>query len=396
MRTFLTIFGIVIGITMVIIVLSAGEGLRGIIMGEISRFGDDWIDIEVKVPSAKKNSHENAMAFAAGVSVTTLSLGDERAIRQLDNVKNTYAMITTQAVVSYQNEKERPMIFAVSPSYIDVDKSEVERGRFFIDSEDRATAQVIVLGVELADNLFGNTDPLGKKIKVGSKSFEVIGVMEELGSTGFLNMDTLAYIPVRTAQKKLMGIDHILMIMAQVVDNTKTRATAEEVGYLLRERHNVRGPDKDDFAVTTMEEAIEMVGTIIFGVTWLLIALAAISLLVGGVGIMNVMYFSVAELSFEIGLRKAVGASSRAILMQFLVEAVIVTLLGGAVGMLAGIFISYIIALIAQFLGFQWIFSISLFSIFLGVSFSAAVGIIFGLYPAMQASKLDPIVSMRV
>ena len=262
--------------------------------------------------------------------------------------------------------------------------------------EDRATAQVIVLGVELADNLFGNTDPLGKKIKVGSKSFEVIGVMEELGSTGFLNMDTLAYIPVRTAQKKLMGIDHILMIMAQVVDNTKTRATAEEVGYLLRERHNVRGPDKDDFAVTTMEEAIEMVGTIIFGVTWLLIALAAISLLVGGVGIMNVMYVSVAERSFEIGLRKAVGASSRAILMQFLDEAVIVTLLGGAVGMLAGIFISYIIALIAQFLGFQWIFSISLFSIFLGVSFSAAVGIIFGLYPAMQASKLDPIVSMRV
>ena len=394
-RSFLTVFGVMIGIGMVIIVLSAGHGLRGIIMEEISSFGDNWIDVEIKVPSTGKASIDNVQGLARGVSITSLTRKDMEAIRDLDNIGNAYAGITTQVVTSYQSEKIRPTVFSVTAEFFEIDKGKPKTGRFFTSSEEKSASQVIVLGAKTAETLFGNEDPSGKQIKVDGKSFEVLGVMESKGSAGFFDMDSLVYIPLKTVQKKIMGVDHVLWIIGQTIDNSIAETTAEEIRWLMRDRHDITDPDKDDFSVTTMTESLEIVGTIILGITWLLIALSAISLLVGGVGIMNVMYVSVAERTFEIGLRKSVGASKKDILHQFLTEAVVITGIGGVVGIFFGVLVSGLIAFGAQYQGLAWTFRISIFSILLSVSFSTAVGLLFGLYPARKAAELDPIDAIR-
>ena len=395
LRAGMTVFGIMIGIAMVIIVLSAGHGIRGLILDEVSSFGDNWINTEIKIPSAQKNSSQNANDIASGVTITTLTHKDLEAVLKLDNVSTGYSGITSQAVVSYRNEKERPAIFGVSAEYIEVTQNKMQAGRFYSTSENNAAAQVIVLGHEIKQTLFGNEEAIGKTVKVDGKGYRVVGVIEELGATGFFNMDEIVYIPVKTTQRKIMGINHILWFVVQTIDNTKAEATAEEMTWLIRDRHDITDPDKDDFAVTTQAEAIAIVGTIITGITWLLVALAAISLLVGGVGIMNVMYVSVAERTFEIGLRKSVGATEQDILRQFLVEAMLMTLIGGIIGMIVGALISGLISIIANAIGLAWPFKISILSIIIGVGFSMAVGLFFGLYPAKKAAKLDAIVALR-
>jgi len=392
----MTVFGIMIGIAMVIIVLSSGHGVRGLILDEISSFGDNWINIEIKVPSAQKNSSQNASDIASGVTITTLTKDDLDAIIRFPNISTGYAGVTSQTVVSYKNEKERPSIFGVSSGYLDIMDANLDEGRFYTEGEDASAAQVIVLGYDVRQTLFGNNEAIGEMVKVDGKGYRVVGVMERLGATGFFNMDEIVYIPLKTTQRKIMGINHVLWIVVKTVDNTKATATAREIEWLMRDRHEINGgSDKDDFAVTTQEEALSIVGTIVTGVTWLLIALSAISLLVGGVGIMNVMYVSVAERTFEIGLRKAVGAREADILKQFLVESIVMTALGGIVGMIVGIVCSFLIAVGAQYLGLAWPFQVSIFSIVLGVGFSMLVGLFFGLYPARKAASLDAIVALR-
>lgn len=395
LRSFLTLFGILVGIAMVIIVLSAGNGLKQLILGEVSSFGNNWINIEVKVPETQKNSQENSRAMASGVVIKTLTTEDAEAITALHNITDAYAGITSQAVVSYQTEKLQSTIFGVSDSYIRINPSELREGRFFDREENVGAAQVTVLGFELKNDLFGNGDAVGKNIKVSGKSFEVVGVMEPLGASGFLDMDNTMYLPVKTVQKKIIGSDHVLWIVASVAEMDKAEGTAEEIRSLMRERHNISTPDKDDFAVTTMTEAVSLVQNIVFGITILLVTLAGVSLIVGGVGIMNVMYVSVAERTFEIGLRKAVGATDRDILEQFLTEAVLLTVTGGVLGIIVGIVLSFLIALIAQSQGLDWSFHISVLSIIVSTTFAVAVGLIFGVTPARRAAELDPIVAIR-
>lgn len=395
LRSFLTLFGILVGIAMVIIVLSAGNGLKQLILGEVSSFGNNWINIEVKVPETQKNSQENSKAMASGVAIKTLTTGDAEAVKTIKNINDAYAGITAQAVVSYQTEKLQPTIFGVSSSYLSINPNELREGRFFNREEDLGAAQVIVLGFELKNDLFGNADAVGKNVHVGGKSFEVVGVMEPLGASGFLDMDNVVYVPIKTVQKKIMGVDYVLWVVASVKDMDQSEETAEEIRGLIRERHNITNPDKDDFAVTTMNEAVSLVGNIVFGITILLVTLAGVSLIVGGVGIMNVMYVSVVERTFEIGLRKAVGATDQDILKQFLTEAVLLTATGGVVGILVGVVVSFLIAMIAQSQGLDWSFHISFLSIILSTSFAIAVGLIFGVTPARRASELDPIEAIR-
>ncbi|MBI2990362.1 MAG: ABC transporter permease [Candidatus Magasanikbacteria bacterium] len=394
-RSLLTVFGVILGIAMVIIVFSAGQGLKGLLLEELISFGDDWIQIEVKIPQTGKTSIQNASGHARGVSITSLTSEDAQAIIDLENIENAYAALTGQAVLSYENEKMRPMIFGVSASFPDIDKGTLAEGRFFSDSEDKGARNVVVLGSEVREALFGNKQALETRIKIDKKTYQVVGIMAERGATGFVNMDRMVYIPLNTAQKKLMGVDHVLWITAKANDNGKAEFTAEEIRALLRERHDISDPDKDDFSVTTMNESLELVGTILNAVTWLLVALACISLLVGGVGIMNVMYVSVVERTFEIGLRKAVGASSRIIQRQFLIESLVITLCGGLLGVFFGSFLSYALAFVARHLGYHWVFEIPLFSILLSTGFSASVGILFGWHPARAASTLEPVLAMR-
>ncbi len=394
-RTFLTVLGIMIGIAAVIIVMSAGESLKGLVLGQVESFGSNLIQTEVKVPSTGKNSTANAGSMAQGVQITTLKLSDAEAIGRLPNIKAYYAAVIGQQVVSHEDQNKSTNFFGVSPGFINIDKSEIVKGRFFTPEEDNELARVVILGSKLADKLFGNQDPISQSIKIGKNKFRVIGVFKERGASFGLDYDNMFFMPIQTAQKIIMGIDYVLMVTSQVKNPAIQDQTADDIAQLLRERHSITNPEDDDFAVTTMEEARKMIDTIFGGITLLLVALAGISLAVGGVGIMNIMYVSVTERTFEIGLRKALGAKKKQILWQFLAEAIAVTLLGGFFGIIAGILISFLISLVAGNFGFSWNFNLSFLSILIAFGFCGAVGLIFGYYPAQKAAGLDPISAIR-
>lgn len=395
LRSFLTILGIVIGITSVILVFSAGEGVKSLLLGQIESWGSDMLEVEVKIPSTSQVSMENVTNFVMGVSVTTLKESDAQVIKEHPNISDVYSGNIGQAMVTYADEAEMLQIWGVSPSYIDMDPSEVEEGRFFTEDEDKSLARVVVIGSEIKEKFFGDQEAIGKNIKIDKNNYQVIGVMEERGDIMYMSMDEWIYMPLKTLQKLVMGIDHVMFIMGKIINMDLAEATVEDITLLMRDRHGISDPIKDDFAVITMEEAMEIYGNILGAVTLLLLAIVAISLIVGGVGIMNIMFVSVTERTSEIGLRKAVGASQKKILSQFLWEAITLTFIGGAIGIIFGLFISLMTSMGAQSQGLDWPFIIKPEAIVIAVGASVAIGLIFGLIPARKAARMDPIVALR-
>src|SRR3989344_4927646 len=395
-RTGLTTLGIVIGIGTVILVLSAGEGFRGFINAQVDAFGSNTLFIEPRVPPTTKNRNTGGAAGAAQsdqsranspVAITTLKNRDIEEIKRLPNIQNAYGMVVGQKVVSFGNVAKNSLIYGASPERFEIDKGELNGGRFYTPAEDAGAVQVVVIGNALAKDLFGESEPIGKLIRVGELNFEVIGVYEARGAFGGMDIDQSVFIPLLTAQKKLLGIDYLLFAIAQLQDANLGEATAEDIKQVLRENHNITNPEKDDFYVQTQAEAMETFNTIFGGLTALLIAIAAISLIVGGVGIMNIMYVVVTERTAEIGLKKALGAKQSDILNEFLIEAVLVTVLGGIMGICFGSFLAWIVSLVAMKGGLAWGFSVPVYAILLAVGVSAAIGIGFGVLPARQAAK---------
>ena len=396
LRAFLTILGITVGITVVIVVLSAGQAIEDFITGQVNMFGTDWVEVEIKVPSAGKTSFENAAGIAQGVSITTLKFSDAEEIAKHPNIRNYYAGNAGQEIMTYKDKNKLGMIFGVTASFIDIDPGEIAEGRFYTDAEDKGLSKVVVLGSGIKQTLFGNEDAIGKKIKVGRQHFKVVGIMEPRGSAGVFSMDDILFMPARTMQKRLLGIDYITFIFNQVYDTSIAKQTAEDLTLIMRDLHNITDPDRDDFHATSAQEALEILDSVTGAIKILLLAIALISLVVGGVGIMNVMYVSVAERTFEIGLRKALGAKYSNILNQFLTESVIITFWGGIVGIGLGIGITFLISYVAtNYLGFDWEFYLSVYNIAFATAMSILVGFISGLYPARQAAELDPIVALR-
>lgn len=395
MRSFLTILAVAVGIGIVIIVLSSGAGMEKFISNQLDSFGTDLIEVEVKVPSTKQASVANAAGQAMGITITTLKTDDMDAILKLPNIKNGYSMLMGQDLASYQNESKKVMLMGVSPQASVVDRAtKLTEGDFVTEEDDKGLAQTAVLGYEVKEKFFGNDEALGKYIKIKRKNFRVSGVLEKRGAMMGMDFDNLIYIPIRTLQKKILGIDHVSAIFVQVADMNLVDATKEDIEILLRERHNISDPSKDDFAVISMIEAKEMMDKVFGGVTLLLLALAAISLVVGGVGIMNIMYVSVVERTYEVGLRKAIGAKNNDIMKQFLFEALILTLTGGIVGITGGLSLTFLVSVIAKIKNFDLPFVVSLNSILVGVGFSGLMGLFFGIYPAKKAAGLDPIVAL--
>ncbi len=390
----------VIGIAAVIIVFSAGEGISSLILGQVQSFGTDIVQTEVRLPSSKTGTakdSQSSQAMAQGVQLTTLKLSDMDKIDKLPNVKGSYASLTGQALVSYGNESSKATLFGVGPHFINVGTFTLSSGLFYSNEEDKSQAQVAVLGSKIKTKLFGDTEAVGKMIRIKKSKYKVIGVMSERGSTGFISFDDFIYIPTRTMQKKILGIDHVISIISQLKDVSKGEETAEDIRYILRDSHNIDNPSKDDFRVSTMAELMSTLGVITNALTLLLLAIVAISLIVGGVGITNIMYVIVTERTAEIGLRKAVGAKINDILLQFMIESVLLTIIGGIVGIISGIGISYLIALFAQkILNLSWQFSLPLKGFVVAIVFSIICGIVFGLFPAKKAAKLNPIEALRI
>ncbi|MCX6797498.1 MAG: ABC transporter permease [Candidatus Doudnabacteria bacterium] len=399
-RTGLTTMGIIIGIGTVVLVLSAGEGFRSLVNSQVEAFGSNSIFIETRVPPTTRNRNSSVATAdssraLSSVAITTLKTRDVNDIKRLPNINDAYGMAIGQKVVSFQNVAKNVLIFGADAARFNIDKGKLKEGRFYSAAEDSGASQVVILGSDLAVDLFGQNDPVGKIIRVGELNFEVTGVYERKGSLSGMNEDQSVLMPLNTAQKKLLGIDYLIVVIAQAKDRNLAEATAEDIKIIVRKNHQITDPAKDDFFAQTAAEGLATFDTIFKGITFLLIAIAAISLLVGGVGIMNIMYVVVTERTSEIGLKKALGAHQRDILYEFLIEAVLITLLGGAVGVAGGAFLGWLVSLIAKASGLEWSFVVPTYAILLGLGVAGGIGLIFGVLPARSASKLDPVEAMR-
>lgn len=395
-RTLFSLLGIVIGVTAVILVLSLGAGLKSFVLDQLSSFGTDIFEVEIKVPKTAQTSSQNIGGMVGGTQITTLKVEDCEEVAELPNVKSWYAGVMSQQITSYENKKKQAFLMGVTAGVTQADEqAKIAEGEMFTDADDKGLKQVAVLGADIKDSFFGDQDAIGKTIKIKGQTYRVIGVLERRGFVSFFNFDDIIYVPLETLQKKIMGIDYVSFAIFKVEDVSKIDYDVLQATDIMRDQHDITDPDDDDFAVMSIAEALSILEQVFFIINALLLSLTSISLVVGGVGIMNVMYVAVTERTYEIGLRKSVGAKNRDILLQFLFEAIFLTLFGGIIGVLIGAGLSKVGELIAASYGFFLTFTITWWAVLIGFGFSAATGIIFGYYPARKASKMSPMEALR-
>jgi len=391
-RSFLTMLGIVIGVMAVIIVMSVGKGAESLILNQVKSMGSNLIGV---LPGASED--DGPPASVMGIVVTTLKYedGEEIIKKGCDCIEALTMYVNGNDVINVGDNKMNANFSGVTASYINVEDTSVGIGRFFTEEEEKGVAKVAVLGSEVKDKLFGDQDPIGRRVKIKKTNFTVIGIMKERGVSGFQNQDDQIFVPISTAQKLLLGIDHISLMRAKIDSEENVDEAIDSMTWILRDQHDLDFGETDDFTIASMSQGLEALGSITSALRLFLSAVAAIALVVGGVGIMNIMLAAVQERTREIGLRKAVGARRFHILSQFLIESVVITFLGGVVGIILGVLFSILTAKIIQQMGYDWDLAISLFSIMLGTGVSIAIGILFGLLPAKRAAKLDPIEALR-
>lgn len=392
-RSFLTILGIVIGVMSVIMIVSIGAGAQALILSQVTKLGSNLLNV---LPGKSNETGPPAAVF--GVKVTTLSTEDYEALldtKRFPDILAVSPLVRGQATVVAGEQSIDTEFSATTASNAVVQDIPIEEGDFFRAEDERSGAPVIVLGADVRDQLFPDTSPLGKVVKVKNIPFRVVGVAKRQGATFFQNLDDQVYIPFKIGQRQLLGISYIDSIRIKVSDATKLDTVREDIKVLLRERHHISNPDNDDFSVRNLADALKILTGITDALRGFLALMAGISLVVGGIGIMNIMLVTVQERTREIGLRKALGARNKDIRFLFLIESVILTLSGGVIGIFLGITFSYIIALGARSAGYDWAFVVSPFAIALSVGIASLTGILFGLYPAIKASKLDPINALR-
>lgn len=386
LRTFLTILGIVIGISSVITLLNLGQGAQKTIETSFSSFGPNIISIV-----AGKVNVSNPTAIDLS---TKFTLKDADALIQKEKYYvNGIATSSSKSLkVQHTNSYSNLSVTGIYGDFWNVRSITVERGRSIEQKDNNSLAKVAVIGPDVVTTLFTDDldNPIGQKIKINGQNYTVIGITKAKGSTGFINTDDVVYIPLKTLQKYISGEDRILQMTAQAKDPKTIKYAQDEIETILRQERNIRNGQDSDFTIRNSIDALSFINQITSIFTVFLAAIAAISLLVGGIGIMNIMFVTVTERTKEIGLRKSLGATKNDILLQFLTEAVAVTLFGGIIGTALGLIVSYIFASIAGIA-----FEIYMNSIFLSVGVSIAIGLVFGIYPAARASNLSPIDALR-
>jgi len=390
-RTFLTILGIVIGVSSVIIIMAVGEGAKNLIFEQISSAGTNVISI---LPGY--SDEEGPPASVMGIVITTLKEEDAVKLKEeITEIESISAYVRGVGTAQYQNQIEDVSFMGVNSEYLQVEQANVEQGVFFDKAEETGSARVVILGWQVWHDLFGDESPLGKSIKIKRQSFRVIGVMEKRGVEGFENQDGLVIMPLKTAQNFLLGINYVSVISAKVTNEKDVPFVMEQATQILKEQHNIKQTDPADFSVRSVQTALEVVDKITSALRMFLAGIAGIALLVGGVGIMNIMLVVVNERTREIGLRKAVGATKVNIQSQFLTESIAITLLGGVIGIILGALVALIIALGANALGYAWKFAIPASSVIVSFFVASSVGLIFGWYPARKASNLEPATALH-
>lgn len=394
-RSILTMLGIIIGVAAVIVIIAIGAGAQSLILSQVETFGANLVGV---LPGKSEDSGPPASVF--GVSITTLTIDDARALANKGNVPHGIAVAPyTRGVgtVSWRNQSYDTNLNGTSADYLLVEGGEIESGRFFTQDEENGTARVAVIGATVKNEVFGQSDAIGQTIRIKNTAFNVIGIMKERGTVGFQNYDDMVILPITSMQKLIAGVRHLGLLRIKVDNEENVDQTVQDVKLTLRERHGIKDQsgDSDDFSVRSAKDALDILKTVTNGLRFFLGAMAALSLLVGGIGIMNIMLIRVVERTREIGLRQAVGARRFDIMSQFLAEATAITLSGGIIGIIIGELLSVLITLVAQKLGYDWPFSFSLLAILVAVAVSMAVGLIFGIYPAAKASRLDPIEALR-
>jgi len=391
MRAFLTMLGIIIGISSVITITSVVAGAESLITNQIQGIGSNVIGV---LPGkADNNGPPTAMM---GIIITSLKDSDTEAIKkEIPQVVAASSYVSATDVISWSNQKTTASIYGVSPDYPLVTDSKLKVGNFFTEEHKKTNANVVVLGSQVNEDLFGEQNALGQKVKIKTNNLTVIGIMEAQGTSGFQNIDNMVFLPVTTAQKKVLGINYLGFLRVKIDNEGNTAFVIEEIEDILRTKHNIKDPEKDDFSVRSTAEAQETLSTITQSLNFFLIAIVSISLLVGGIGIMNIMLASVTQRIKEIGLRKSVGAKSNHIIQQFLIETIVISLIGAIIGIIIGVLLAFIISFVVNKLGYDWDFIVTTSSVLTACSVSVLIGLVFGIYPAKKAAKYDPISALR-
>lgn len=384
LRSALTMLGIIIGVSAVIIMISVGQGASKSIQDRIASMGSNLLMV---FPGAGQGP-----VRGAGGSVNTLTVDDAEALAGLPNVLNTAPELSTNATLGYASQTWTAQVDGTTPEMQAIKDWPLSSGSFFAKDDVTSANPVAVLGQTVVDNLYPpGTSPVGTQIRINKLAFTVVGVLATKGaSTGGQDQDNTVYIPVRTAQIRLMGVNSVRLINVQADSPENMSKVQSEIEQLLRIRHRIAAGAENDFNINNLASVLETVESTSAILTMLLASVAAVSLLVGGIGIMNIMLVSVTERTREIGLRMAVGATEGNIRNQFLVEALVLCIIGGVAGILIGIAGSMLVSKLAG-----WQTSITVMSMLLSFGFSAAIGIFFGYYPAKKASALDPIEALR-
>lgn len=390
-RSLLTILGIVIGITAIILVMSLGQGAQSLILDQVKGMGTRTIIVGGgREPTGPSDAGQ---IFNDSLKKKDLDLLLRR--ENTPSLKYVMPLVFGSSGSTFEGDTFNLTIYGASPLMELIFDMPVKSGAFFTDEDVRARSKYVVIGNKVKTELFGADDAIGKVIKMKGYNFRVVGVLAERGQD-FFNFDEAAIIPYTTAQEYVLGIKHFTRIITEARNESLINVAAEEIKLTLRESHGITDPEKDDFFVITQVDLAGRLSSITSVLTIFLAGVAAISLVVGGIGIMNIMLVSVTERTKEIGLRKALGATYRNILTQFLFEAVILTSVGGILGVLLGALLSWSISLlITSISSIAWTFNFPVTAAILGICVSAGIGLVFGLYPARTAAKKSPIDALR-
>ena len=387
MRAALTMLGIIIGVSAVIAMVSIGQGASASVQAQIESIGTNLLFV-----SAGAQNVGGVRSGTGDTGTNTLTVDDLEAIkREVPSVSMVTPNVNARSQLVAGNMNWNTAVTDVSEEYPEIRTWPVASGSFFTDSDVRSAARVIVIGQTLADSLFAGADPIGQDLRVQNLPFRVVGVMNRKGQDPQgRDQDDVAFAPYTTVQKKILGRDRIQIAFVSAVSQDATYTAQQQITDLLRQRHKLTPNEPDDFTVRNMTDVAEAANETSKTMTILLACIAGVSLLVGGIGIMNIMLVSVTERTREIGIRMAIGARSSAVRSQFLIESIVLSLTGGTIGIILGIVLSLAIP---AFLG--WPTLVSMMAIVGSVLFSAAVGIFFGYYPARKAASLDPIEALR-